>query len=194
MMDNTEANPKEKMPPWMSKEEMAFIESYINKDSIMLEYGCGGSTLHFPDYVKKYCSIESDGQWYQKVSEQAREDVAMILIPPKAAEGVIFEAEKQEKFSPDYNWDNLDKSIFYKIFEDYIEAHQAFGVQKFDAILIDGRARQHVAKSIYDFIDENTVVFIHDFFPRKHYHFLLEKYRTIGQVLTGQTMVALQKS
>ena len=81
------------LPPWMSKEEISFVESFINKDSYMLEYGCGGSTLHFPDYVKGYCSIESDEEWFKKIKEHPDNNAAMILIPPKAHEDVIRVAE-----------------------------------------------------------------------------------------------------
>ena len=195
MDDNVDTNKLRNpaLSPWMSKEEISFVESFINKDSYMLEYGCGGSTLHFPDYVKGYCSIESDEEWFKKIKEHPDNNAAMVLIPPKAHEDVIRVAEKQERDSPDYSWDNLQNSIFYKIFEDYTEAHRAFVVDRFDAILIDGRARQHCARAIYDVIDKDAVVFIHDFFPRKTYHLVLEKYKMIGQVLSGQSIVALQK-
>ena len=70
----------------------------------------------------------------------------------------------------------------------------------FDAVLIDGRARQHCAKAVYNAIDENAVVFIHDFFPndpvsgRPYAHKpILEKYKIIDEVKTGQTIAALKK-
>ena len=177
----------------MSEEEIRFIESHINEDSYMLEYGCGGSTLHFSNYVKGYCSIESSREWFEKVKSKPDNNATMILIPPKAHEDVIRVSEREERESPDYCWDNLFNSSFYKIFEDYVNAHQAFEVDKLDAILIDGRARQHCAKAVYDIIDKEAVVFMHDFFPRKPYHIVLEKYKMIGQVTTGQTLVALKK-
>ena len=46
--------------PWMSKQEIDLILSFLNKEDIMLEYGCGGSTMFFPNYVKEYYSIESE--------------------------------------------------------------------------------------------------------------------------------------
>ena len=117
MDDNTDTTARDKMPPWMSKEQMGFVESFINKDCYMLEYGAGGSTLHFPDYVKGYCSIESDQEWFQKVKEHPDNNAAMLLVPPKAHEDVIKVAEKQERDSAEYSWDNLQNSVFYKIFD-----------------------------------------------------------------------------
>ncbi len=56
--------------PWMSEEEKNLILSFINKNDIMLEYGCGGSTLFFPKYVDRYYSIESDQLWADSVKKK----------------------------------------------------------------------------------------------------------------------------
>ena len=37
--------------PWMSDDEISTITKYLDKNGIMLEYGCGGSTVYFCDYV-----------------------------------------------------------------------------------------------------------------------------------------------
>ena len=37
--------------PWMSEAEIEVIKKYLTTDKIMLEYGCGGSTTYFPQYV-----------------------------------------------------------------------------------------------------------------------------------------------
>ena len=42
----------------MSPKEIAFIEKYLTKDKVMLEWGAGGSTLYFSQLVKEYYSIE----------------------------------------------------------------------------------------------------------------------------------------
>ena len=54
----------------MSEEEIDLIERHLSPHFSMLEYGCGGSTVHFPQLVKNYCSIESDQEWADKTAKQ----------------------------------------------------------------------------------------------------------------------------
>ena len=54
--------------PWMSRSEIELILSFLQKEDVMLEYGCGGSTMLFPKYVKEYHSIESDKSWADSVT------------------------------------------------------------------------------------------------------------------------------
>ena len=63
---------------------------------------------------------------------------------------------------------------------------------KFNKVLIDGRARKYCAKSIYDYIDENVIVFIHDF-NRPDYQKTLKYYDIIEQLTEGQGIAALKK-
>ena len=46
------------LEPNIDPKEIDTVISYLDKDKIMLEYGCGGSTTIFPKYVKKFYSIE----------------------------------------------------------------------------------------------------------------------------------------
>ena len=191
---------------WMSEEEIDLIERHLSPHFSMLEYGCGGSTVHFPQLVKNYCSIESDQEWADKTAKQVPQNVSMILARPKATEDVIKICEREMKERDDYSWDTLFDTSFYQIFEQYINGYKFFNLENrpanamFDAVLIDGRARQHCAKAVYNAIDENAVVFIHDFFPndpvsgRPYAHKpILEKYKIIDEVKTGQTIAALKK-
>ena len=43
------------------------IEKYLSPETIMLEYGSGGSTLYFSKFVKEYYSIEHDKKWYDEI-------------------------------------------------------------------------------------------------------------------------------
>lgn len=55
---------------YMCNEEIDLIKKYLDKDSIVLEYGSGGSTLHFSKYVKEYHSIEHDFSWFSKIKSE----------------------------------------------------------------------------------------------------------------------------
>ncbi len=55
--------------PWMNQKEVELIEKYLNKDTIMLEWGSGGSTLYFSKKVKTLYSIEHDKTYYNKIKK-----------------------------------------------------------------------------------------------------------------------------
>jgi hypothetical protein len=178
----------------MSEEEVALIERHLKNDFSMLEYGSGGSTLHFSTLVKKYYSIESDKEWVDRIIKEAPSNVNMVLSVPEASEKVIKYCEREMKEKSDYSWDTLFDNSFYQIFEEYINAHKHFET-KFDAVLIDGRARAHCAKAIHEVIDKDTVVFVHDFWPRLGAHRpILDGYEIIDDWPEGkQTIAALKK-
>ena len=51
----------------MSNNAIKLIESYLDKDDIVYEYGSGGSTLWFSPLVKKFYSVEHTPEWYEKL-------------------------------------------------------------------------------------------------------------------------------
>lgn len=67
----------------MTKDEIQFFESYLNDSKVVLEYGCGGSTLHYSKFVKKYISIENVPGWYEKINNRKRENTFMYLESAK---------------------------------------------------------------------------------------------------------------
>jgi len=56
--------------PWLVKESIVFIENVINKDSIILEFGAGASTIWFAERVKKVYSFETNKVWEQVLHEE----------------------------------------------------------------------------------------------------------------------------
>lgn len=97
------------------------------------------------------------------------------------------------------NWEHNSK---------YIQAPAQFGVSHFDAVLIDGVARGACAFWILDYIDENSRVFIHDFYNAgdpddwddrfnleglKKYYFVVAKVEELSPYSSGGTVVVLQK-
>jgi hypothetical protein len=158
----------------MNEHEYKFIEKYLNKDDTLLEYGSGNSTLYFSGIVDKVISIEHDIDWINSLKKVINAyDIKNIELHHVAAN------------SPD------PKPCRYEQFKDYIHypANQKF---KFTKALIDGRARKYCAKYIYDIIDDDVVVFIHDF-NRSDYQMSIKYYDIIEIVTEGQGIVALKK-
>lgn len=61
----------------MRPDEVEFLESFLNKDTIVLEWGSGQSTLYFSQFVKKWISVENIFYWYKKISEETGENVTV---------------------------------------------------------------------------------------------------------------------
>ena len=177
------------MQPWMSSTEIQTVLRYLKSYQAMLEYGSGGSTLLFPEYVDKYFSIEHDEKWYKKVKEQC-----------KSNSNVVIKHVPRDHITPDENrikattWQELDTSSRAKDFKTYIEYPKVFE-RKFDVVLVDGRARPECAKFIKDYLVDDGYLFMHDYWPdcRKAYRVVEEHYRVIDKVLTGQGLAVFRK-
>ena len=160
----------------MSIAERNLISKYLSYDKSMLEWGAGGSTLFFSKYVKEYTSIEHDEGWYKKIKREIGNSI-------------------------DYKWftlhhvlNNKPRTIPTQVeqFLDYINYVDVLN-KKYDIVLIDGRARPYCAQKVIPYLKENAVVFIHDFWERPEYHWVLEYYDEIESIKKGQTIVALRK-
>jgi hypothetical protein len=178
------------MKPWMSQAEIRMIERYLAPNYTALEYGSGGSTVHFSKLVREYYSIEHNRDWYERTKKHLS-----TTTDRKVKKYILSEVKE---YPPGSNnqipvlWPDLEKTERFKLFDQYIKEPGNFGV-KFDACLIDGRARPECAKYIYDHMAEGSYIFIHDYWPRGYYHVVEEKYRVVDFVKEGQSLVVLQK-
>jgi hypothetical protein len=150
------------MNPLMSRKCINLLESYLNKDTVFLEVGSGGSTCHFAPKVKKYCSLEDDEKWHKlvqdEISKQSIENIDYRYIPPNNLE----------------NFQRGGKYWKYDDYKDYIEEIGNFG-EKFDFIFIDGSSRNHCYLKSFRHVKDDGYVMIHDFYnvEKKEHHDLL---------------------
>tara|TARA_R110000744_G_scaffold41592_4_gene94002 strand:+ start:1122 stop:1745 length:624 start_codon:yes stop_codon:yes gene_type:complete len=195
---------KDNISVMMEPEEISMIEKYLNSDNIMLEYGSGGSTLHYSKLVKEYYSVEHNPRWHHLIKDIIPENCHTKLIHNKF-NNVNVDSKTWKHLSPNsrVDWQTLLTGEYYNAFKEYIEYPTTIN-KKFDRILIDGRARPECAKYVYDYINDDAIVFIHDFYKelyddkgkhmrtggRPHYHILLEKYKIIDSI---ETLVVLVK-
>jgi hypothetical protein len=172
----------------MGEAEVRMVLGYLRSDDVMLEWGCGGSTLEFAPRVARYCSIEHDARWHAKihaaVTARRLPNVSLRLVPPDLPlDGV-----------PNYARSPAER---HAQFRSYIEAVGRFGNVKFDRVLIDGRSRPECAAAVRPWLAPGAVVFIHDFFNPKYevepYHALvLRDYELADAVREGQTLAVFR--
>jgi len=169
--------------PLMTDKEKNCILKYLKPNYVMFEWGSGGSTLYFPQFVKKYISIEHQMHWFRHIRNNLRRykdinnKITLKYIPQNM----------------DYDYE--DKNWKYEWFKDYIDSIETFGINKYDVVLIDGenRTRGFCAEKALDYIDKNSIVFIHDYYVRSKIHYIESYYDVIEKIEDGATLVVLVK-
>jgi len=120
------------------------------KAEVCLEWGSGYSTLHFPfmsSSIKKWTSIEHDPIWYsimnKKLDNIKHKQIEIILKTPNT-----------------YPWTDEFNDGSYSDLIEYINYPRSTG-QKYDLILVDGRARKYCVYESKQ-LSNNGLVIIHD--------------------------------
>tara|TARA_Y100001963_G_scaffold160065_1_gene267534 strand:- start:2667 stop:3287 length:621 start_codon:yes stop_codon:yes gene_type:complete len=166
----------------MSSEQIDSIYSYLDSNDIMLEYGSGGSTLHFSKYVKYYYSIEHHKDWYDKVKSETSNitNLSYFYIAAEdfwndegslSGKEILSESEYKRLYEKyPYSEENSTYSCIgrYNQFKTYVNYISELGVETFDKVLIDGRARTFCAYKVLPYLKENSLVFIDDFFRNSY--------------------------
>jgi protein O-GlcNAc transferase len=157
--------------PWMSESEIQTIVKYLKKDDVMLEWGSGGSTNYFPQFVKEYYSIEHDQNWFNEISQDLPSNVK-------------------------YNFVGLDQPLTdptqKQQIQTYIDFVDTLGLKKIDKVLIDGRGRGWCAEKVVSYLDENSIIFMHDYWQRPSYHIVEQWFDVIDYIKDGQSLAVLK--
>lgn len=72
--------------PWLTKTACTFLNEWLTRSDVGLEWGCGRSTLWFAERVGQLTSVEHNPQWHaivqSKLLERGLTNVDLRLIPP----------------------------------------------------------------------------------------------------------------
>lgn len=152
------------MRPMMEDREIRIIENaLLGADRPLvrvLEWGCGGSTVHFPGVMARHglpyrwLSVEHDKEWYLSMSGKLKECRHVELF--------LFETFGGNPRDPACRMD------------EYVSFPSTLGMT-FDMILVDGRKRRRCLLEAKRLLAPRGVVFLHDA-HRKRYHCALAEY------------------
>ena len=135
--------------PMMRYREVELIDRLLQgiQPKRCLEWGCGRSTLFFPDRLDDeatWLSIEHNPAWHEKIRRQLeRDNTSLVLAQPNAK-----------------LWDDSCGDGSHEDFTDYVEAPSDAG--PFDFILVDGRARLACLEKAQSLVSDRGVVVLHD--------------------------------
>lgn len=149
----------------MTDDEIQVFESYLLKATIYFEYGSGGSTCMASrmENIHWIHTTESNEKWVHELKKNP--DVEKRIIKKQILFTVIdiggnpqFWGYPQNE-SKKFNWPSYSQAI---CISKYIP----------DLVLIDGRFRVACAIQVMIHCHESTIICIHDYLNRKHYHCL----------------------
>lgn len=137
--------------------ELAAFLSFLTDNTTYFETGSGCSSVIAKYYSKKSYAVEGCKEWYN------------IGVKNGLKKNLIFKDLK-----PDSNsWSFPGKKSTLNDWKNYFQAYDRS--YNADVILLDGRFKIATAMDIFDKINEDTIVLIHEYQPRTVY-FVLEEY------------------
>jgi len=148
---NSRARIENTICPMMFAEEMKLLLNSLGPKTTVWEWGSGTSTLYFSQCVSKWVSVEHEGAWCNQMRQLAPPNVEIRCVP--------IEEEYRESFGSPGKWDGSKTE-----FKTYVESiKEVKGWQQPpDVVLIDGRARGDCAVEALPYLNEKSLVFIHD--------------------------------
>jgi hypothetical protein len=179
----------------MSATQVSCFLKYLNKSDSVFEWGSGGSTYNYCNYVNEYYSVEHDFKWYTHVNQIINErNIKNVNYKHVSNHGIILD-ELLDKESP--NLLRLTQNVQIKdgkyyaqtrggddwhCYINYINSISSFN-KKFDKILVDGRARVFCAYKALDYIKDDGILYVHDFKERVRYRTVLDYYDVIEECI-----------
>ncbi len=147
--------------PQITDGALEWLDSFLTPDSLVFEWGSGGSTVYIAKRAKKIISIEHNSLWWQKVNATIQEqeiiNAKCVLVEPEP----LFEPEAP----PRKAWANpklccspygipraIRKELGAVVFDysKYVKAICRYSDKCFDLVFVDGRARTSCILYAYD--------------------------------------------
>ncbi|ARV20031.1 hypothetical protein AEP_03106 [Curvibacter sp. AEP1-3] len=164
--------------PYLDEEALPYFLSALGKANVLLEFGCGGSTVAAAKMGKKFISVESDPKFLQAVKSKAGPVVAGAVyiyadIGKTGAWGIpIFKRITSARLA---RW-----RTYYEAPWDILNACKDDSV----LVLVDGRFRVACALSAFKRLQDNpgALILVDDYIGRPEYN-VLEKYGDLVEVV-----------
>ena len=67
--------------PWFTYPSIKFIDTRLNKELDVFEFGCGNSTIWFANRVKSIVSVENDNEWIEAISPKMPPNSKIVYQP-----------------------------------------------------------------------------------------------------------------
>lgn len=169
------------MEPHLADIDKQMFYSYLDRATVYLEYGSGGSTYqaHKRNNIKKIYSVESDWEWHN-------------LLNNKLASATNIEFIFNDMNTLPNNWGYPGPNSTREQIVNYSDHIIRVNDNEIDLILIDGRFRVACCLKCFGQISNTSFIAFDDFLDRPEYHLVLDYYEIV-KYTTDNRMVILQK-
>jgi predicted O-methyltransferase YrrM len=123
--------------PNLSTGAIRFLDHWLRKTDVVLEYGAGRSTSWFARRVGRIVSMESKSLWYEKV-RKATAGFSNVELH-------LWEANQEMVPGCGVSWD-------------YVKNAEGFPPESFDCVLNDGFARAYVGPRVLPLIKKGGIL------------------------------------
>ena len=198
-----EEEPTNYTEPMMFSEEFEFIVKLMAnlKPKTYLEWGCGASTSFYPLLASEnVIAIDGYPPWCEKVEEEPRvhcmskQEKRLQFYCPEL-KGADNSSNVRLQGMGKIPRSTSDKDIEHMM-DIYVNSLDKTGVESLDLALVDGRFRLQCALKLLPFLNDGSVLLVHDFWVRQKperwfmYSKVFDYYYVIGY---ARSIVALKK-
>jgi hypothetical protein len=153
--------------PWWTIKSIYEVENFLlsKSDAFVFEWGAGASTAWLAKRAKKVVSVEHDESWAKKVDQVTAHftNTEILYKSPSVQRGTSSHYVSSKPGNTHFNFEN-----YVKVINDFD--------QKFDLIIIDGRAREACFDLALNKV-KNDGIILFDNTNRKRYKTKLHQYR-----------------
>ena len=145
--NNDTYHPLRARKPWINYPATDLLSSRLHTGQSVFEFGAGGSTLFFLDKGLRVTTVEHDCKWFQTIS-----DAVSSHGQVSAWRGLLCEPSIRSTQPDPSDWANPEayasSSRLHQNhdFSVYAKSIDRFKNERFDLVLIDGRARPSCVK------------------------------------------------
>lgn len=171
------------MEPLLLNEDKVMFYKYLDKATNYFEFGAGGSTYQasLRSNIQTIHSVESDASWVEKVRANIKHSNTNIIYCDLDTANT----------SLGYPGVNCLVSNIIKYSSAMVTLDPKIS-SDIDFVLIDGRFRVASCLKCYDILKDTCLIAFDDFWPRPHYHIVLDFFEVVEST-TNHHMVVLRK-
>jgi hypothetical protein len=124
--------------PWIVFRAIDYLETCDLRQSLVFEYGSGGSTLFWlRKGAARVMSVEHDRGWFEAMQKRVAGKPVDLCLAEAELDGTAAGAKRADPGA----YTSADPSFQRHRFTSYVRQIDAFPDETFDVVLIDGRAR-----------------------------------------------------
>jgi hypothetical protein len=143
------------LPTELTDEALALIEKYAVGKKSYLEWGAGGSTDRISRYVAGPAfSIDNHPEWCSKAQQTP---YVTCRIKEGSMKFACVDTGPVSLYGNPANKQDVAK------FANYVRANEQFGLEAYDFIFDDGRARVAVAYRAHGYMHNDSILVVHDY-------------------------------